>query len=120
MANSDNQPNKEDMLRLGMQAARNGQRQPARMMFGQVLEQDPDNVRALLWMAKLAEPDDRAHWLERVLDADPENETALRVLGRMEQSENASRNKVLLQAAVGAYVLLLPFVVFFLIVPALT
>jgi lipopolysaccharide biosynthesis regulator YciM len=121
MANFENQPNKEELMRMGIQAARNKQRQPARMMFEQVLNQDPDNVRALMWMAKISNsPEDRAHWLERVLEVEPDNETALRVLGRMEQGEDARRNKLFLQLAAGVYVVLLPVVMLLIVIPALT
>lgn len=121
MANFENQPNKEDLIRMGTQAVRNGQRQPARMMFEQVLEQDADNVRAMLWIAKLSDdPEERTHWLERVLEVDPQNRTALKVLDRMEEGESADRNKLYLQLAVGAYVVLLPFIMLFIVIPAMT
>lgn len=116
MANFENQPNKEELIKMGIQAARNDQRQAARMMFEQVLDQDEDHVRALMWMAKISTtPEDRAHWLHRVLEVDPDNKTAHKVLGRMEQGEDAERNKLFLQLAVGAYMFLLPVVMLFVI-----
>ena len=98
-------PNKEELYKLGVQAVKNGQKQPARMMFQQVLQQDSRDTRAMLWMAKLAQtPDDRTQWLERVLKVNPKNETALKALHKLETRDEATRNKLYLRIGVGAYI----------------
>ena len=98
-------PNKDELYKLGVQAAKNGQRQPAKMMFQQVLQQDQRETRAMMWMAKLAEtPEERAQWLERVLKVNPKNETARKALGKLETRDEATRNKLYLRIGVGAYI----------------
>ena len=98
-------PNKDELYKLGVQAAKNGQRQPAKMMFQQVLQQDQRETRAMMWMAKLAEtPEERAQWLERVLKVNPKNETARKALGKLETRDEAARNKLYLRIGVGAYI----------------
>lgn len=98
-------PNKDELYKLGVQAAKNGQRQPAKMMFQQVLQQDQRETRAMMWMAKLAEtPEERAQWLERVLKVNPKNETARKALGKLETRDEAARNKLYLRIGVGVYI----------------
>ena len=46
--------NREELLQLGIQTARAGNKQSARVIFQQVLNGDPRNERALLWMAATA------------------------------------------------------------------
>lgn len=98
-------PNKEELYRLGIEAAKKGQKQPARMMFQQVLQQDKRNTRAMMWMAKVApNPAQRAQWLQRVLKLDPKNETAKKALRKLETSDEAERNKRFLRLGSAGYV----------------
>jgi len=98
-------PNKLDLLRMAKEAVQNGQREPARMMLEQVLRQDEREVRAMLWMAKLARtPEERTTWLNRVLDVDPDNKTASRALRKMENRDVAQRNRLYLRIGSAAYV----------------
>lgn len=89
-------PNREELLRMAIQSARQGQKQGARMMLRQILEQDKRNERALLWMAKLADtPAERKTWLERVLTVNPENEAAQAALDKMSYGKAAKENRKL-------------------------
>lgn len=69
--------NTKERLRLGIEAARAGQKDTARAHLGQVLKQQPNNVPALFWLAYVAaSPQESVTLLERVLALDPENERA--------------------------------------------
>jgi len=88
-------PNLDDLMRLGVRTAKAGNRDNARVIFQQVLDQDKRNEAAWLWMASLAENNlDRRRYLETVLQLNPNNPTAARQLAAMDQvvqkSEGAS------------------------------
>ncbi|MFQ5613368.1 MAG: L,D-transpeptidase family protein [Anaerolineae bacterium] len=69
--------NAEEQLRLGLRAANARQMVTARRHFMAALNQDPNNVPALLWLAFLSStPDDTRHLLRQVLRIDPDNERA--------------------------------------------
>lgn len=64
-------------LRLGIESARSGRLKTARRHLTRVLEQAPNNIPALMWMAYVApEPGDSIRWLAQVLVIDPHNERA--------------------------------------------
>ncbi len=66
------QPNREELLQMGIRAAKAGNRQGASTLFEQVLSQDKRNERAMMWMAKIADNKaERKKWLERVLLVNP-------------------------------------------------
>ncbi|MGQ9828222.1 MAG: tetratricopeptide repeat protein [Roseiflexus sp.] len=74
----------ETLLRLGIDAAREGNREEARNLFSLLTRQEPDNVQAWLWLAGVAEgPEQRRAALERVLELDPDNEMAIKGLHAM-------------------------------------
>ena len=91
-----NLPNLEQLMQLGIQTARAGHKQNARMIFQQVLDQDKENERAWLWMAAVAEsPMDRLRYLNTVLRINPSNQTALRQLEKMKRKKESSNSKVI-------------------------
>jgi hypothetical protein len=103
-----NQPNREELLQMAINAAKNGQRDGARVMFRQILSQDKKNERALMWMAKLAgSKKDRIHWLNLAIAANPNNSTARDALAQMDYKEKASQNKILLLGGVALAVVLI-------------
>jgi len=66
-----------NLLRLGILAADVGRRADARACFAAVLDMDPNNERALLWQAGLADdPRESLAYLARVLTINPRNEYA--------------------------------------------
>ncbi len=110
--------NREELLQLGIQTARAGNKQSARVIFQQVLNGDPRNERALLWMASLArDSTDKRRYLTRVLRYNPNNETARRELQRMARQEKARTNRTLIYGglAVGGIVLLIFLVILILV-----
>jgi hypothetical protein len=81
----------DTILQLGIEAAREGNREEARNLFSLLTRQEPDNVQAWLWLAGVAEStDERRAALERVVDLDPSNEMAQRGLQAMGVSPQSS------------------------------
>jgi hypothetical protein len=100
-------PNREELLQLAITAAKAGNKRPARLMFEQVLKQDKNNERAMMWMAKISDnKDERREWLQRVLGVNPNNEAARDALKKMAYRRSAKDNRVLLTFGVLAGVLL--------------
>lgn len=67
----------KESLRLGIEAARNGQKETARAYLTKVIKQEPENIPALFWLAYVVEsPQESITLLERVLALDPENARA--------------------------------------------
>lgn len=115
------QPNREELYQMAVSAARNGQKQGARMMFRRILSENPGDERVLIWMAKLANnTTDRRKWLERVLELNPDNETALRVIGQMQHHGMADRNKALFRIGIVAYVVVVILASFLIIISTLS
>lgn len=92
-----------ELLRLGIEAARNNNRIIARNYFRQVLDIDPGNESAWLWMAQSADRiEDRRDYLERVLEINPNNDKARAALEKIyatTQPEVATESNVFQRAA---------------------
>jgi thioredoxin-like negative regulator of GroEL len=113
-SNTDPGPNREQLLQMAIASAKKGNADGARMMLRQILSEDRRNERALLWMAKLARTKkERLEWLERVLDANPDNEQARKQKRRMEYVNSAQQNRTLLIFGVVAGVLVVLGIVVF-------
>ena len=66
------------VLKQGVAAAQNGDRPMARTLLLNVVESDPKNLDAWLWLASISEyPEELLGFLENALDIDPENARAL-------------------------------------------
>jgi Tfp pilus assembly protein PilF len=101
-------PNREELLKMAIRTAQSGNNEAARVMFREVLKSDRRNERALMWMAKLAaDKEERQQWLQRVLQVNPNNETARQTLYKMQYSRSARDNRVLLVFGVIAGVLVI-------------
>ena len=71
----------KEILQLGIEAARDGNREEARNLFTLLTKQDPNNIQAWLWLAGVSDnPTQRRNALEQALHIDPQNEMALRGL----------------------------------------
>jgi len=92
------QPNREELLQMGIRAAKDGNNDGARIFFEQVLSQDKRNERATMWMAKIAGDNkaERKKWLERTLEINPDNAQARDALKKMAYVRSASENRTLL------------------------
>jgi twitching motility two-component system response regulator PilG len=73
-------------------AAKLGQHQLARQILAELVERDPRNESAWLWVAALSEDKQQAMAaLERVLDINPNNQQALNALALARLQESAAR-----------------------------
>ena len=104
-------PNREQLLKMAIQSAKQGNRDGARVMLRQIVQQDPKNEQAMLWLAKIAtSPTERKKWLERVLTVNPDNQTAQNAIDRMVQSREASESRKMMtygSMVIGAAMLLI-------------
>lgn len=92
-----NVPNREELLRLAINAAQQGNKEGARTLFERVLNEDRRNERALMWMAKLADnKQERIKWLNYVLRVNPDNEQARDALRKMQYRSAAKENRTVL------------------------
>jgi len=64
------------LIAQAKQAVLDGNAALARELAEQVLAADPENIAAMLLMAGLSEPQQSVIWLRKVLDLDPQNQTA--------------------------------------------
>lgn len=81
-------PNLDDLMRLGVRAAKEGNKQGARLFFQQVLDEDKRHEGAWLWLASLADNEtDKRRYLETVLSINPDNTTAKRQIDQLNQAE---------------------------------
>jgi hypothetical protein len=109
------QPNREELLQMGIRAAKAGNKEGARMAFDQILSQDKRNERAMMWMAKISDTKvERKKWLDRVLSVNPDNEAARDALQKMAYTRSARENRILLIFGVIAGVLIVLAVVLIL------
>lgn len=100
-------PNLEQLMQLGIQSAKQGHKQNARMIFQQILDADQQNERAWLWMAAVAEtPTDRIRYLNTVLRINPNNATALRELSQQRKKQASRNNQALRYGMMGLGVVL--------------
>ncbi len=92
------QPNREELLQMGIRAAKDGNHDGARIFFEQVLNQDKRNERAMMWMAKIATDNkaERKKWLEKTLEVNPDNLQARDALKKMAYVRSATENRTLL------------------------
>lgn len=106
-SNGDSQtPNREELLQLAINTARGGNKRPARLMFEQVLKEDRNNERAMMWLAKIADSKaERREWLERALRVNPNNEQARDALKTIAYKKSAKDNRVLVMFGVIAVIL---------------
>jgi|MTBAKSStandDraft_1061840.scaffolds.fasta_scaffold04860_5 hypothetical protein len=115
-----NTPNLEQLMQLGIQTARQGNKENARVIFQQVLDADSHNERAWLWMAAVAEtPVDRVRYLNTVLRINPHNSTAQRELNRLRKGEESSTSQVLIYGGIGLAIIILLIAVAFLVLAVL-
>lgn len=73
-----------DLLRTAIQAAQRGNKAVAKPILQQVLERDPQNELAWLWLASVVESvSERRACLQRVLSINPDNKRARQALDKL-------------------------------------
>ena len=78
-----------ELLQNGITAAKAGQRDQARALLMQVVEQDEENVLGWMWLCGLVDdPAERQVCLENVLALEPDNQTARKGLALLQQQQS--------------------------------
>jgi Tfp pilus assembly protein PilF len=114
MAEETQTPNPDDLIGVGIQAAKAGNKETARVIFQQILDHDKKHERTLLWMASVVEtPTERRRYLRAVLKVNPRNKTARKYLEQLEEASSLMDREVVKYGliAAGAAVLLLVVVI---------
>ncbi len=79
------EPQIKDALQKGIRAARRGRTEPAQRLLNRVIQADPDNEEAWMWLARVVEePGQRAECLHRVVQINPDNRWAADQLAEMQ------------------------------------
>ena len=79
-----NQDDLQQKLNMGIEAARRGDKSAAQVMLRQVVEAEPDNELAWMWLASAVDNvTERRECLEQALRINPENSRAREALGRL-------------------------------------
>ncbi len=87
-------------LQKGIKAARRGHKEPAQKLLGQVVQADPANEQAWLWLSKVVEqPEKKAQCLERVIQLNPDNQWAAQELAALQSQPAAAEEIVAVDAA---------------------
>lgn len=85
----------ETLLKNGIDAARRGDRATGRRLLTQVLEEQPRNEKAWLWLAScMTKREDRRKCLNRVLEINPGNERAKQALALLDDSAPAAASGI--------------------------
>ena len=87
-------PELEGLLQKGIDAARSGRDPRARDLLLQVLEQEPSNVRAWLWLSGVVDtPGEKELCLEQVISIDPDHSAARRGLVFLWEQRQAQKRQ---------------------------
>ncbi|MBC8098455.1 MAG: hypothetical protein H7Y11_03355 [Armatimonadetes bacterium] len=100
--------NNEQLLQLAVNAAKQGNKDSARVMFKQVYDRDKRSERALYGLAQVARsPRERQQWLKQLLKVNPGHEVALAALKKANYQSTASQNRTLVIGIVIVVVLVI-------------
>jgi hypothetical protein len=112
-----NAPNREELFNMAVDAAKQGNRPGARVMFRQIVGEDRKNTRAMMWLAKIASTKkERDQWLKKILEINPNHEAAQATLNKIQHGDTSRRNRILLRVGVGAYVLVVLVLAFLVLI----
>lgn len=91
MVTSDPADQTAHLLKMGIQAARKGQKDQAQKLLLQVVEQNERNETAWLWLSGVVDTDeDRFVCLENVLAINPDSSPAKKGLAKLQQSRQTA------------------------------
>jgi tetratricopeptide (TPR) repeat protein len=86
-----NEFNIDEVLQKGIRAARRGRKEPAQQLLNQVVQADPNNEEAWLWLARVVDsPEQQAECLQRVLTINPDNRWAAEQLASLQAGPPAA------------------------------
>jgi hypothetical protein len=91
----------EQLLRMGIDTAKQGNREGAKVILRQVLQKDRRSDVAWMWLAYVeSDPIQRRRFLENAVRINPDNSAARRALNKMNTRKSASQNKTMLYGAI--------------------
>jgi hypothetical protein len=94
-------PNLEQLLRMGITAAKAGNIENARVFFQRVLESNQNEERAWIWLAWTADNDvDRRRYLETALTLNPNSRKIKQYLADMENQKSSGENRTLIRGMI--------------------
>lgn len=112
--------NNEQLLQMAIHAAKEGNREGARVMLRQVYDRDNRNEVAMYWLARTSDnPQERQQWLTRVLKINPNHEGAKAAMKKLQYKSAANENRLLLIGGVVVVVLIVLAVAIILLVTTL-
>jgi Tfp pilus assembly protein PilF len=95
MENSQNS-SPDELVTVGVQALKAGNKETARAIFQQALDQDKTNERALFYMASVVPTlEEKQRYLRAVLKVNPKNEKAKGLLRRLEATSTERDSQTL-------------------------
>jgi flagellar basal body-associated protein FliL len=74
-------------LKQAISLIKSGQKQKGRQLLSEILNAEPDNELAWLWMSAAVSKDKRRYCLEKVLSINPHNQQAQQALAKVAQAE---------------------------------
>ena len=90
-------PTLEQLLQMGITAAKEGNKDGARQLLKQVVKKDSSNDRAWLWLAKVAEGNQqRRQYLDKALKANPNNKAAKQALEQISATRSSNEQHTLM------------------------
>ena len=79
-----------DTLQKAIATIKAGNKIAGKQLLTDILETDPDNEQAWLWMTKVVDSNsERVNCLQQALRINPNNETAQYVLASLQEQDNA-------------------------------
>jgi tetratricopeptide (TPR) repeat protein len=89
----------KDLRQRGIAAAKAGQKAEARQLLQQAIRLEPNNEAAWLWMASVAPtPQDKLFCLQKLLEINPENSTALKAMQALQSNAPAEQSRPAIKA----------------------
>ncbi len=84
----------QELMRQGIEAAREGRKADAKQFFEQVVEMDDKNEKAWMWLVSVAESDEeRRVYLGNVLFINPNNERAQKAMEQIQTKNKQIRDR---------------------------
>ncbi len=83
-----------EKLPIAIEAIKSGNKQLGQQLLAQVLQSDPNNEQAWLWMSAVVDEDKRKYCIERVLRINPNNILASQTLIDLNQKKNISKPQI--------------------------
>jgi hypothetical protein len=83
-----------EKLPIAIEAIKAGNKQLGQQLLAQILQADPNNEQAWLWMSAVVDEDKRKYCIERVLKINPNNILASQALSELNQKKNISKPQI--------------------------